>query len=156
MQEKFFTFSQYMKNDTNIISASAEDYIEMIYRLSQKNGFTRVNELAISLNVQPPSVTKMIKKLSSLNLIKYEKYGVIILEEEGKYIGKLLLKRHNTIEDFLKLLDINDKVLEETEKMEHTISNDVLSGICKLLDFFELNPPLKDELLKHIRNDIKE
>lgn len=58
MQEKFFTFSQYMKNDTNIISASAEDYIEMIYRLSLKNGFTRVNELAISLNVQPPSVTK--------------------------------------------------------------------------------------------------
>lgn len=156
MQEKFFTFSQYMKNDTNIISASAEDYIEMIYRLSLKNGFTRVNELAISLNVQPPSVTKMVKKLSSLNLIKYEKYGVIILEEEGKYIGKLLLKRHNTIEDFLKLLDINDKVLEETEKMEHTISNDVLSGICKLLDFFESNPHLKDELSKHIRSDIKE
>lgn len=156
MQEKFFTFSQYMKNDTNIISASAEDYIEMIYRLSLKNGFTRVNELAISLNVQPPSVTKMVKKLSSLNLIKYEKYGVIILEEEGKYIGKLLLKRHNTIENFLKLLDINDKVLEETEKMEHTTSNDVLNGICKLLDFFESNPSLKEELSKHIRSDIEE
>ncbi len=42
---EFFTFSEYMRKDQDLLSPSAEDYMEMIYRLSDKNGFTRVNEL---------------------------------------------------------------------------------------------------------------
>ena len=45
----------------------------------------------MALNVQPPSVTKMIQKLSEINLIKYEKYGVIMLEDKGLKLGKASL-----------------------------------------------------------------
>ena len=38
-----------------------EDYLEMIYRLSKENGYTRINELSNALNVQPPSATRMVK-----------------------------------------------------------------------------------------------
>lgn len=64
-----------------------------------KYWFYRINELSSSLNVQPPSATKMVQKLAELKLLKYEKYGIIILEESGKklekryLIGILLLKK---------------------------------------------------------------
>ncbi|MGB8451219.1 MAG: iron dependent repressor, metal binding and dimerization domain protein [Anaerocolumna sp.] len=138
-EHEFFTFREYMRKDQEGLSASAEDYMEMIFRLSKENGFTRVNDLASALNVQPPSVTKMIQKLADINLIKYEKYGVIMLEPNGIELGKALLNRHNLIERFLTILNIKDGLLESTEKMEHTISNEILLGIHDLIDFFDKN-----------------
>ncbi len=142
---EFYTFSEYMRKDQELLSPSAEDYMEMIYRLSEKPGFTRVNDLAAALNVQPPSVTKMIQKLSEINLIQYEKYGVIVLEKAGKDIGKALLYRHNMIEEFLKLLNITEGLLSETEKMEHTVNDEILSGIRDLVGFFRDNPEILDK-----------
>jgi Mn-dependent DtxR family transcriptional regulator len=79
----FHTFSEYMKKEDDSLTASMEDYLEMIYRLSLNTGFTRVNELSAALNVQPPSVTKMVQKLAELDLLEYEKYGVLILRKRG-------------------------------------------------------------------------
>lgn len=138
--QEFYTFREYMRKDQELLSPSAQDYMEMIYRLSQNLGFTRVNDLAQALNVQPSSVTKMVQKLSEMNLVRYERYGVITLKEDGIKLGKALLYRHNLIEDFLKLLSITEGILSETEKMEHTINNDILSGITDLVDFFNENP----------------
>lgn len=155
IEDEFFTFREYMRKNKSILSPSAEDYMEMIYRLSNKTGFIRVNDLATSLNVQPPSVTRMIKKLASLNLIKYEKYGVIIPKNDGRKLGEYLLKRHNIIEEFLKLLNVNNALLEETEKIEHTISSDVLYEINDLIHFFHNDPNLitKFNEYKNIKNN---
>ena len=148
MQEhEFFTFREYMRKDQELLSASAEDYMEMIYRLAEENGFTRVNDLAAALNVQPPSVTKMIQKLADIHLLKYEKYGVVMLEPDGATIGKALLDRHNLIERFLGLLEIKDGLLESTEKMEHTMNHEILSGIHDMIGFFDENP----EIMKHFQ-----
>lgn len=143
--DEFYTFGEYIKKAQGCLSPSAEDYMEMIYRLSLDKGFTRTNDLASALNVQPPSVTKMVQRLAELKLIKYEKYGVIILEDAGNELGKILLNRHNTIERFISFLNIKDDVLEKTEKMEHTISEDVLKGIEELLKFFADKPELLKE-----------
>jgi len=131
-----------MRKEQGTLSPSAQDYMEMIYRLSQNLGFTRVNDLAQALNVQPSSVTKMVQKLSEMNLVRYEKYGVIMLKEDGIKLGKALLYRHNLIEDFLRLLSITEGILSETEKMEHTINEDILSGITDLVDFFNEYPEI--------------
>lgn len=152
---EFYTFSEYMHKEQNALSPSAQDYMEMIYRLSQNLGFTRVNDLAQALNVQPSSVTKMVQKLSEMNLVKYEKYGVIMLKEDGIKMGKALLYRHNLIEDFLKLLSITEGILSGTEIMEHTISDDILSAITDLVDFFNDNPEILNRW-KQYRNREKE
>lgn len=138
--EDFFTFREYMKKEYDLLTASMEDYLEMIYRLSRDSGFTRIHELATSLNVQPPSATKMVQKLAELKLVNYEKYGIIILTEQGKLMGGTLLERHNTIESFLKLIGISQGVLEETEKIEHTISPETLEYLKDFIDFIKQNP----------------
>lgn len=145
---EFFTFREYMRKDQEVLSPSAEDYMEMIYRLSKDYGFTRVNDLAAALNVQPPSVTKMIQKLADMDLIKYEKYGVIMLKTSGIETGKALLARHNLIEQFLTFLNVQEGLLEETEKIEHTMNAEILCGLKDILDFFAENPKLSTQFIK--------
>lgn len=141
----FYTFNGYIKKDDSLLTASMEDYVEMIYRLSAEKGYTRIHDLAISLNVQPPSVTKMVQKLSELKLAYYEKYGLVSLTPEGKNIGKALLTRHNTVERLLKLMGVSKSILEETEKIEHSINEETLGCIYEFLNFIEVNPEIKDK-----------
>lgn len=137
----FYTFSEYMKKNENTLTASMQDYLEMIYRLSLDCGFTRIHELSHSLNIQPPSATKMVQRLAELSLIKYEKYGVIMLQENGKKLGEALLNRHNHIEIFLKTMGISEAViLEETEKIEHTISHQTVKCFGYFVSFMHDNP----------------
>lgn len=149
-EDQFFTFNEYMKKDENTLTASMEDYVEMIYRLSTDTGFTRVHELSESLNVQPPSVTKMIQKLSRLKILKYEKYGVIKLEKKGIKIAKGLIYRHNTISGFLKLIGVDpDMILEETEKMEHTINKQTVKCFSNYVRFMKNNPDIYLKFTKY-------
>lgn len=150
--EDFFTFREYMKKEYDLLTASMEDYLEMIYRLSRDSGFTRIHELATSLNVQPPSATKMVQKLAEIKLVNYEKYGIIILTEQGKLMGSTLLERHNTIESFLKLIGISQGVLEETEKIEHTISPETLEYLKDFIDFIKQNPQFISSLDNYRKN----
>lgn len=140
---EFHTFSEYMKTENNLLTASMEDYLEMIYRLSLDTGFTRINELSDSLNVHPPSTTRMVQKLGELNLLQYEKYGVIVLKEKGKKLGELLLKRHNIIESFLLLFGISEEqILKETEKIEHTLSAETTKCFEEYINFITDNPDI--------------
>jgi Mn-dependent DtxR family transcriptional regulator len=137
----FRTFSGYMKKEEHLLSASMEDYLEMIYRLSRDAGFTRINELSEALNVHPPSATRMVQKLGLMNLLQYERYGVILLRAEGKRLGELLLERHNVIESFFRLFGINeDKILSETEKVEHMLSEETMKCFERYILFVKENP----------------
>ncbi|MCY6372683.1 metal-dependent transcriptional regulator [Clostridium ganghwense] len=150
LNDDFYTFRGYMRKASHLLTPSMEDYIEMIYRLSLESGFTRVNELSKALNVQPPSATKMSQKFSEMNLINYEKYGVIILTEEGKKVGKFLLDRHNTLEKFLNLIAPTNDVLEQTEKLEHIISSETLEYIIAFVKFIDDNPQLINDFRNYV------
>jgi Mn-dependent DtxR family transcriptional regulator len=136
-----------MRSGERLLSASMEDYLEMIYRLSKDTGFTRINELSEALHVHPPSATRMVQKLGLMNLLQYERYGVILLRAEGKRLGELLLERHTIIESFFRLLGINDeKILAETEKAEHTLSDETVRCFEKYISFVRENPDVHDRL----------
>ena len=151
----FYTFSEYMKKEGNLLTASMEDYLEMIYRLSVSTGFTRIHELSEALNVRPSSTTRMVQKLGELNLLQYEKYGVIILKENGKKLGELLLKRHHIVESFFRLLGVpEDKILKETEKVEHTLSNETTKCFEEYISFIKDNPDVISRFNVYRRSNI--
>lgn len=150
MKNNFHTFSKYIK--ANVLTISEEDYLEMIYRLCLKDNYTRVSDIAMALNVKPPSVSKMIRKLFNKNLIKHIDYGIIQLTEEGRELGKELFERHESVEQFLKLLKIKDNILVVTEKIEHTLSSDTISKIKLLVAFFTEN----EDILARFNQYIKE
>ena len=141
MNEHFYTFQEYMKKAN--LTAAMEDYLEMVYRLSVNTGFTRIQKLAQSLNVKPSSTTKMIQRLATMGYVQYEKYGVIKLEENGERIGAYLLNRHLIIEKFLRIIGIGDNdLLEETEKIEHTLSEKTIVFIERFVCFMDNNPEI--------------
>jgi Mn-dependent DtxR family transcriptional regulator len=111
------------------LTSAMEDYLEMIYRNILTEGYMRINILADMLNVKPSSATKMVQKLTELGFLKYEKYGIIFLTEQGKKIGEFLLERHNIIEKFLGNIGICDNLLMETELIEHNLSSSTLKHI---------------------------
>jgi len=153
LSNDFYTFSEYMKKEDNSLTASMEDYLEMIYRLSQNTGFTRIHELSHALNVQPPSATNMVKKLSELKLLKYEKYGVVILETDGKILGDSLLKRHNIIEEFLRVIGASEgEILEQTEKIEHTMSSSTIKCLENYINFIKINPEIENAFKNFCEN----
>ena len=51
------------------ISASLEDYLEMIFILHRKGGEVRVTDIASSLKVSKPSVNRAVGALKELSLI---------------------------------------------------------------------------------------
>ncbi len=140
---------QLLEQNNKALTSAMEDYMEMIYRNSRKEGYMRLNKLAEQLNVKAPSASKMVQKLGELGLLKYEKYGIIILSESGKEIGEFLLSRHNIIEKFLKTIGIGDNLLIETELIEHNISLDTLKNIKLLNEFFEKNSKIMDMFHKY-------
>lgn len=146
----FHTFSEYMKKENHSLTASMEDYLEMIYRLSKNTGFTRIHDLAKALSVQPPSATKMVQRLAILNYLKYEKYGVILLKEDGKQMGEVLLKRHTIIEEFLRILNISEvMILMETEKIEHTISAETVERFKEYTRFVQDHPEIHKKFIAY-------
>ena len=158
MEKNFHTVRGYenINLTTKLLTPSMEDYLEMIYRCTIEDGVVRLNKIAQMLNVRDSSASKMMKKLGELALIKYEKYGAIMLTEEGISVGKYLLERHNIIESFLKYLGGKEEVLQETELIEHIISIKTTHNIYMLNMFFEENLDILENYTKFKENKIDE
>ncbi len=118
------------------LTPAMEDYLEMTYRLCMENDYTRIGKLSGLLNVKPSSASKMIFKLASLGYLKYTRYEIIQLTDSGREIGEYLLRRHKTVECFLKLIG-NINPLEETELIEHSLSAATVLDLTDLLEFFQ-------------------
>jgi Mn-dependent DtxR family transcriptional regulator len=141
MEKNFHTARGYenINLTRKLLTPSMEDYLEMIYRCSMEEKVVRLNKIAQMLNVRDSSASRMMKKFGELSLIKYERYGVIILTEEGTNIGKYLLERHNVVKKFLEYLECKQDILEETELIEHIISSETINNIDMLNMFFAEN-----------------
>lgn len=147
MKRKFHTVRGYqlLEQKKKTLTPAMEDYLEMIYRASQKDGYIRITNLSALLNVQAPSATKMVQKLSQLELLHYKKYGLIFLTESGEEIGQFLLERHNSVEKFLRFLGVGENLLVETELIEHNISLHTLQLLASFNQFLEDNPYVREQ-----------
>jgi len=127
---------------------SMEDYLERIYQLMQEKGYARVVDIANLLNVQSPSVTRMIQKLADEEFLEYEKYRGIVLTEKGESLGKAVKRRHKTLSEFLRLVGVRDEatVFKDVEGIEHHVSPETLDAIRSLVEFFEGHPTCLGEL----------
>ncbi len=131
---------QMLKQGSKALTPSMEDYLEMIYRLCLEEGYTRVNNLADELNVQAPSVSRVIRKLSDLGFVKNHKYGIIQLTERGRGTGSYLLARHETVELFLKNLGVGDGLFVDAELIEHHLSRKTVRLLEMLNSFHAAYP----------------
>lgn len=126
---------------------SMEDYLERIYQLIDEKGYARVSDIAEGLEVHPSSVTKMIQKLDKDEYLVYEKYRGLILTSKGKKIGKRLVDRHQLLEEFLRLIGVEEsRIYQDVEGIEHHLSWDSITRIESLVEYFSRDPKRLEEL----------
>ena len=117
---------------------SMEDYIEQIYMLIEDKGYARVSDIAEALAVHPSSVTKMVQKLDKDQYLIYEKYRGLVLTTKGKKIGKRLVYRHELLEQFLRVIGVDEEnIYEDVEGIEHHLSWNAIDRIGDLVQYFE-------------------
>lgn len=132
-EEFFYTLKGYQLKEKRVFTPAMEDYIEMIYRLTNENKKIHMKDLAESLHVKASSVTKMMKRLKEINFIIFERYGLVELTEDGYIYGKYLLYRHECLVNFFKFLNKEDYKLEQVEKIEHFVDIVTVQNMEKFL-----------------------
>jgi len=65
------------------LTSSLEEYLKVIYEITQTEPVARVKTIAKHMGVSLPSVTNALKRLDVLGYVRYEKYGLIMLSEKG-------------------------------------------------------------------------
>ncbi len=124
------------------ISASLEDYLEVIYILEKKHSIARAKDIAERMNVQKSSVTGALKILASMGLVNYRPYSQITLTRQGKKIAEEVVKRHEILREFFEtVLKLSFEEAEENAcKIEHVIHVDAVKRLTKFLEFLKLCP----------------
>lgn len=120
------------------LSSSEENYIKAIFQLQVKDGMVSTNEVAVVLQTSAASVTDMLKKLKTKKLLVYEKYKGFKLNNEGRKLAIMVIRKHRLWETFLvNILHFNwDEVHEIAEQLEHIQSQQLIDH----LDDFLGNP----------------
>ena len=121
---------------------SVQDYLKTIYELEREQGKVATTVLAERLGVVPASVTGMIKKLASMNLVTHERYQGVVLTEAGERIALEVIRHHRLIERYLaEALGVPwDQVHDEAEKWEHVLSEAMEDRIDAVLGYPTTDP----------------
>lgn len=103
---------------------SAEDYLESILIIQERQGNARSIDVANELGVTKPSVSVAMKKLREKGFISFDETGYIHFSEEGKKLAKKVYDKHKLLTRALISIGVDEKTAaEEACMIEHVISD---------------------------------
>ena len=120
------------------IHKSAEDYLEMILRLTEEKGYARSVDIAIGLSVSKPSVSVAMKQLREGGYIVMDKDNYISLTDAGMEIAQRIYDRHKVLTKLLVHLGVDPETAQDDAcKVEHDISVETFDALVKCLKDIE-------------------
>jgi DtxR family transcriptional regulator, Mn-dependent transcriptional regulator len=123
-------------------SLTEENYIKSVYSLQQATGEVFVSELAKKLQVKPPTVNSMMKKLALKKWVIYAPYKGIKVTEKGKKEALSIIRRHRLAELFLvNVMKLGwEEVHDIAEQLEHVESTRFYDRIDEMLGYPKFDP----------------
>lgn len=123
-----------MKNTADV-GKSAEDYLESMLVLKEKNGYIRSVDIATHLGVTKPSVSNAMKRLREEGYIEMNRSGFITVTEKGMEIADKIYTRHKKLTSYFITLGVDPEIAEEDAcKIEHDISDQTFEALCRCID----------------------
>jgi DtxR family Mn-dependent transcriptional regulator len=124
------------------LSRSVEDYLKAIYGLSQTGEAASTSSIADALDIQPASVTGMVKRLAESGFLEHVPYKGVRLTDAGTREALRVLRRHRILETYLcqRLAYAWDDVHDEAERLEHAASDELIERMAKALGFPSHDP----------------
>ena len=120
-----------------------EMYIKRIYEVHDHSpdAIVRTSQLAELMNISSASVTEMIQRLSTRDLVTYIPYKGCRLTPTGFHYGASVKRRQLLLEILLSnVLGIKENISEIACRMEHAIDSTVESAIDRSLGFPQKTP----------------
>ncbi len=106
------------------IHESAEDYLETILVLRNRNGVVRSIDIANEMNYSKPSISIAMKKLRENGYISMDQGGFITLLPMGEEIAQKIYARHRLLTEVLKEIGVDaETAAAEACHIEHDISD---------------------------------
>ena len=117
------------------LSRSVEDYLKAIYGLSQDGATASTSDIADMLEVQPASVSGMIKRLKEAGYVDHAPYRGVRLSPAGTREALRIIRRHRILETYLsqRLSYSWDDVHTEAERLEHAASDELVERMASAL-----------------------
>ena len=109
---------------------SAEDYLEKILILRERNGNVRSIDIVNEMNFSKPSISIAMKKLRAEGLVEMDLNGYITLTSQGEEIAQRIYKRHRLLKKVLMAIGVEEETAaEEACRIEHDIDDDTYDKI---------------------------
>ncbi len=114
------------------IQESAEDYLETILILKNRNGLVRSIDIANELEYSKPSVSIAMKNLRENGYINVDHKGYITLADSGRAIAEKVYERHTFLSAWFIELGVDPATaVKDACRMEHIISAETFDAIKK-------------------------
>lgn len=105
------------------IQESAENYLETILIIHNRQGNVRSIDIANELGFSKPSVSVAMKNLRTNGYIEVDKEGCITLLDKGREIADKIYERHTLLSAWLVRMGVSTEVAaEDACRIEHVIS----------------------------------
>ena len=112
------------------IHESAEDYLEAILILRERQGAVRSIDVVRQLELTKPSVSVAMKRFRENGYIEMDGDGFITLLPPGEEIAQRIYSRHKLLTRFLMLLGVSEETASaDACKMEHDLSDETFEKI---------------------------
>ena len=113
------------------VTPAEEEYLETFFWFFEYgNKHVKTNQIAEMMNVDPGTVTSMLKKLSKKGYINYKPYYGAELTTKGEEIARKVVRMHRISESFLEWLGLPwAKIHEEACKWEHILTEEIAEMI---------------------------
>lgn len=123
-------------------SKAVQDYLKIIYALSDERREVTTGQIAHRLGVAQPSATNMVKRLARRGLVRHTPYRAVELTAAGRRLARAVVRRHRLLELYLdKILGVElEHVHAEAERLEHAVSNALEGRLDELLGHPSIDP----------------
>ena len=112
------------------IHESAEDYLEAILILRERQGTVRSIDVVHQLELTKPSVSVAMKRFRENGYIEVDPDGFITLLPPGEEIAQRIYNRHKLLTKFLVALGVSAEIAAaDACKMEHDLSDETFEKI---------------------------
>ena len=116
------------------IRESAQDYLETIHILLQKNGRVKSIDIANEMGITKQSVHRAVKNLKEEEYIFVDDKGYITFLEKGEKIALEVYEKHQILAKFFMSLGVSsDIAYGDACKIEHYISTESFMAIRDLI-----------------------
>lgn len=142
-RERLESIKKVHSNKNVKFTSKMEDYLEVISELVELKGYATPTDISNYMDVRPPSVTKMLRRLNADGYLEYTKYLGLKLTSKGKNIANDIRQKHSDLLEFFDVIGVDSSIANnDVEGIEHHLNPKTMKQIRKFTTFLKSKPDL--------------